>query len=761
MFRTIRSKIIIIALLMLFTLSTLFCMFTFIYLKSSKNLILDSYFHSIAVFANDINSEIIKIEDNARDLALQGEMFYKIDKNKKIATATIIRLFENYENSLGGGIWFKPYSISPKKQLYCIYVYRNKQNKVVPDNEFESIKYNYPRKSWYTDIFPKLKDDNDVVWSLPYYEKEGSNSLMVTAGYGIFYKNKLVGLSTVDWALDSIIESVSKIKPTKNTFSLFADQENDCIIATNDPNLENNSLLGKSLKTIPWYKEDLKKITFFKYKNKKYIPFVKTLDNGMLLIVCIPKNELFAILYKHVLLLFLGLISIGFIISALLYSVLKKYINKPIDKLIQIANLIGNGNLDTKIKIEKPEEFAKLASTFNKMTEDIKNITKEKERINSELALAKAIQESTLPNVFPPFPDNTEFDIYAGMEPAKEVGGDFYDFYFIDKTHLMFLIADVSGKGVPAALFMMTAKTIINNVAQLGYSPQEMIKIINQKICANNKKDFFVTVLVGIVDTESGHLIFINCGHNPPLIKKADNSAEYIKLDSNIVMGIFDEFDFTTNELNLNSGDTIIMYTDGITEAMNADENLYGEERLLNIVTEINNFDLKTLHSELKKSVKEFTQNVPQSDDMTMLTLKYNGKSANKEVYKNKAQKETYEDYLAWFQNVCKKLNISPNLQYKLDLISEELYTNISSYAYPDNDGTLEITFKKDGDSVTMQFIDNGIQFNPLEKPDPNTTDFPPDRAVGGFGIFIVKNYAEKIEYEYKDNKNILTVKVR
>ena len=745
---------------MLVTLSLLFCSFTFLFLKNSKSLILESYFHSIAVFADNINKEILKIEDNAKDLALQGEMFYKIDKNKKMAEDAVVRLFENYEDSLGGGIWFKPYSVNKKKKLYCVYVYRNKMNKVVPDPAFETKEYNYPKQSWYVDIMPKLEEGYKIAWSLPYHEKVGSRALMVTAGSGIYYKNKLVGLSTVDWEIESIVNAVSQIKPTENSFALFADKTRDHIIATNDPYIDNNLLIGKSLYALPWYKDDLKQKTYFKYHNKKYIPYVKTLDNGMILIVNIPKHELFAILYKHVLVLFIGLMLISLTISALLYHVLKRYIDRPIDKLIQIANQIREGNLDTKIKIEKPEEFAKLAMTYSKMTEEIKNITKERERIESELSLAKAIQASTLPNVFPPFPDNTEFDIYAGMEPAKEVGGDFYDFYFIDKTHLMFLIADVSGKGVPAALFMMTAKTLINNIAQLGYSPQEMIKIINDKICSNNKHDFFVTALFGIVDINTGHLTFINCGHNPPLIKRADNSAEYLKLDSNIVMGIFGEVDFTVNEFNLNSGDTIIMYTDGITEAMNQEEELYGEERLLNIIKLNDSNDIKYLQNSIKENVREFTNNFPQSDDMTMLTFKYNG-STTKEVYKNAAKREYYEQYLTWFQNVCQKLNITPDIQYKLDLISEEIYTNISSYAYPDNDGTIEISLQKEGDLTTIQFIDSGIPFNPLERPDPNTTDFPPDRAVGGFGIFIVKNYAEKISYESVDGKNILTVTVK
>ena len=760
MFKTIKSKILLITLLMLITLSSLFCIFTFLYLKSSKNLILESYFHSIAVFADNINKEILKIEDNAKDLALQGEMFYKIDKNKKMAENTTIRLFENYENSLGGGIWFKPYSVNKNKRLYCVYAYRNKSNKVVSDDAFETNEYNYPTQSWYTDIMPELAKGKKIAWSLPYHESVGSNTLMVTAGSGIFNKNRLVGLSTVDWEIESIVNDVSKIKPTQNSFALFADKTRDHIIATNDPYLDSASLVGKSLKELPWYRDNLKQKTYFKYHNKKYIPYVKTLDNGMILIVNIPKHELFAVLYKHVLLLFFGLMVTSLLIAYLLYFGLKKYINKPIDTLTELANTIREGNLNTKIKIEKPEEFARLADTFNKMTQDIKNITKDRERIESELSLAKAIQESSLPNIFPPFPDNKEFDIFAGMEAAKEVGGDFYDFYFIDDTHLMFLIADVSGKGVPAALFMMTTKTLINYIALSGCAPDEMMAKINQKIYDNNKHGFFVTMLAGILDTKTGELNFVNCGHNPPLIKKSDGTTEYLKLNPNIVLGVFNEAKFEINTTKLSKDDTMILYTDGVTEAMNSADELFGEERLLNAVKTTTTNDIQKLRAGIKEKIKEFTENMPQSDDMTMLLLKFNGQETNKESYRNNASISTYPEYLNWLQNICKKLNITPDLQYKLDLISEEMYANISNYAYPNKDGFINITIEKTKNGVTIEFTDEGQPFDPLAKPDPNTTDFPDDRKPGGFGIFIVKNYSKSINYEYKDNKNILTVQV-
>ena len=767
-FNTIKSKIILISALMLITLSILLSFFAYLYLQNGKTLLLKGFSYHISTFAEKINKDIIRIEDNAKDLALQGEMFNQIDKNRNMALFTTINIFNNYPYSLGGGIWFEPNIIDPQKRWYCIYVYRNKNNEIVPDEQFETPEYDYLNKSWYKEIFPNVTKENNVAWSLPYYEKEGSNTLMVTAGAGIYDSNNMrFGISTVDWEISSIIKSVSEMKPTPNSFALFGDEDDNSIIASTDPYMDNSTLLGKPLNTLPWYNENLINITYFDYHGQKFIPYVKHLDNGMILIICIPKCELFHYLMKHVIILLSVFILISLMISWLLYFGLKKNIDKPIEKLTDIAHKIGAGNLNTEIKIEKPLEFAELAQTFDNMAKDIKNITKERQSIESELSLAKEIQASSLPNVFPPFPDRKEFDIFAGMEPAKEVGGDFYDFYFIDDNNFMFLIADVSGKGVPAALFMMTTKTLINYIAQSVMSPEEMIETINHKICENNKQGFFITMLAGIVNIKTGKITFINCGHNPPLVKHKNGKFQYLKLESNIVLGAFDGAKFAIAEGMLEKGDTIFVYTDGITEAINSNGEQYGEERLLETMNNIPDENIKDISDKLKINVKEFAQGVAQSDDMTVLIFRYEGSENNNpeqnanencRIYNGIANKENYKHYLSWLYESCNFWHLTDNMKSRLELISEELYTNIFSYAYPENEGKIEVTLIRENSAITCIFRDKGIPYNPLEKPDPDI-EFPPEkRDAGGLGIFMVKNTVDEIDYEYEDECNILTM---
>lgn len=760
MFNTIKSKITLISITMLLALSVVLTGFTYIYYKNSKTALIWSYYYKVKHFVQNINNEIISIEDNTKDMALIGNFYYEFGKDKIITENSVAKLFSNYPNSLGGGIWYEPYLINPNKRLSCIYAFRNNDNQVVIDEAFESEEYDYLNQIWYKSIMPKVESGKIVAWSVPYYENQGSNTLMVTAGSGIYDNNKnLIGISTVDWEVTSIVKAVSEIKPTKNSFVLIADIDNNFILVSTDKYLDNSNLIGKTLDNIPWYKDNLKNVTYFTYHHTKYIPYFNTLDNGMVIIVNVPKWELFKGVVISVLGLFIAFTLICLIIVYLLYRMLDNNIQNPIDKLMTLARKISNGETGTTIVVEKPEEFAELAKTIDTMAEDIKLKTKESTRINSELSIAKRIQESSLPNTLNPFPNRKEFDIFASMNPAKEVGGDFYDFYFIDNNKFMFLVADVSGKGVPAALFMMTVKTMINNLSQLNYSPKELIEIINKKICKNNDQGFFVTMLAGIINTETGEISYINCGHNPPLIKTKNGKYEYLKMDSNIVLGAFADAQFNIYNTKLNSGDILFTYTDGITEATNKNQEMYGESRLQNSLNCCNEDSPIEISKYVKNDISKFTEDIAQSDDLTMLIFKFNDKSLSYE-YKIEATHENYKSYYNWLNDCCQKMDLSEILTNKIGMCAEEIFANIMFYAYPDKRGFLETTIISNEDAVILEFSDTGLPYNPLEKSDPDITLPPEERPLGGLGIFMVKAMAKNITYLRQDEHNILTVEI-
>lgn len=273
-------------------------------------------------------------------------------------------------------------------------------------------------------------------------------------------------------------------------------------------------------------------------------------------------------------------------------------------------------------------EVGELARSFTSMIHDLESyidnlqvVTREKERINTELTLASDIQAHMLPCIFPPFPEHSEFDIYATMTPAKEVGGDFYDYYMLDNKKIVLVVADVSGKGVPAALFMVITKVLIKNYVQLGMEPSRVFETVNDLLCEGNDADLFVTAWMGMLDLESGVLTYVNAGHNPPLLKSGNGDFEYVRCKPALVLAGMEMTRYTQNKLQLHPGDSLFLYTDGVTEATNAANELYGEERLRSFMNQHRESGVvEKLHG-LKENIDDFVGDAPQFDDITMLAF--------------------------------------------------------------------------------------------------------------------------------------------
>ena len=274
-----------------------------------------------------------------------------------------------------------------------------------------------------------------------------------------------------------------------------------------------------------------------------------------------------------------------------------------------------------------------IARRGRKMIFDQQRETQKSERLATELNLASTIQGSMLPSIFPPFPDRNEFDIYASMDPAKEVGGDFYDFYLIDDDHLALAIADVSGKGIPAAMFMMASKIILNNYSLMGNpDPGTILKQVNSRITSNNPSEMFVTVWFAIVELSTGKVKASNGGHEYPYIYHQKNgSFERFKDKHGLVLGAMPESNYSTYEFQLEPGDAIFVYTDGVPEATNAQLEQFGEERLLQSLNQDQKANAQSLILNMNKDIFDFVQGAPQFDDITMLALRYHGPNNTKE----------------------------------------------------------------------------------------------------------------------------------
>lgn len=317
-------------------------------------------------------------------------------------------------------------------------------------------------------------------------------------------------------------------------------------------------------------------------------------------------------------------------------------ISSPIIKLCGAVEKVGGGELKYDCEIKTNDELEKLSDSFRKMTESLNEyienyarVTADKERISTELNVATQIQADMLPRIFPAFPGRKEFDIFATMTPAKEVGGDFYDFFLIDSDHLAVVMADVSGKGVPAALFMVIAKTLIKNRAQLingekeNYSPADILSYVNEQLCEGNKADMFVTVWLCIVEISTGKCVAANAGHEYPAIKRADGEFELVKNRHSPAVAVMEGIKFRDIQFELNPGDSLYVYTDGVPEATDSENQLFGTDRMIAALNEFPDSSVSGLLDNVKEHIDAFVGDAPQFDDITMLCLKYFGNIGN------------------------------------------------------------------------------------------------------------------------------------
>ena len=404
-----------------------------------------------------------------------------------------------------------------------------------------------------------------------------------------------------------------------------------------------------------------------------------------------------------------------------------------------------------------------LAAGVSSYMTNLKAATAEKERIGTELSLATKIQESMLPNTYPAFPDRPEFDIYATMTPAREVGGDFYDFFLVDSDHLCMVMADVSGKGVPAALFMMASKIILANNAMLGKSPAQILEDTNATICMSNHEEMFVTVWLGILEISSGKLTAANAGHEYPVICMPNGRFELFKDRHGFVIGGMDGMKYKEYEVQLTPGAKLFVYTDGVPEATNDENELFGTERMLTVLNEDTDASPESVLQNVRTAVDGFVKNAEQFDDLTMLCMEYKGDETSLKTYELDimAENENLSEVQSFIGACLEKVNCPAKAQMQMELAAEEIFVNIANYAYAPDKGraVVRVEVSDDPVTVTLTFIDQGIPYDPLKRKEPDVTLPAEEREIGGLGIFLTKKTMDYVSYEYRDGQNILTLK--
>lgn len=415
----------------------------------------------------------------------------------------------------------------------------------------------------------------------------------------------------------------------------------------------------------------------------------------------------------------------------------------------------GGGILELK---NLAESLQSMELEMNMYLRDLDTMLQDRARIDTEMNLATQIQASMLFSAFPAFPYRTEFDIYASMTPAKEVGGDFYDFFLLDAEHLALVIADVSGKGVPAAIMMTVAKILIDTRARQGGSPSEIVSFVNNRLCEDNDNEMFVTLWFGILDLSSGRVVATNAGHEYPVIADSEGQYTLYRDKHKLACGAMPDVFYKDYEFTIPKGGRLFVYTDGVPEATNEAEELYGTDRMLEALNRCGEMSPEETIHEIKRSLDAFAGNAAQFDDITMLSVWYKGKGDMQEL-KIEAKTERLAEVQAFVNDILEANECSMKAQMQIEIAVEELFVNIASYAYAPETGDAVIRAGVTDKVAEIVFIDSGVPYDPLAKADPDVTLSAAERQIGGLGIYMVKKSMDDIRYEHKDGKNILTIR--
>lgn len=488
-----------------------------------------------------------------------------------------------------------------------------------------------------------------------------------------------------------------------------------------------------------------------------YVYFEKTESYYIISLISeeeLTKNRVVAVYVNT----FLQIIVYG-VMFIVLYILIKKVVVDKLDVVNESLSKISSGNLDVVVDVRGNEEFVSLSNDINSTVDTLKEyISEASRRIDAELETAKNIQNSALPQVTQTINSNKVFNIYASMNPAKEVGGDFYDFYYSKEEEFNVLIADVSGKGIPAAMFMMRGKAELKNLTESFLSLDEVYKRCNDTLCSSNDAGMFITAWQASINLQNGNVKFVNAGHNPPVIKRRDGKFEYFKSKAGFVLAGMEGFPYKVQDLKLERGDILYLYTDGVTEATNINNELYGEQRLLDILNSKEFVDMEEMCHLVKEDVDKFTGEADQFDDITMLGFKYLGPSTQVFTVED-AKLEDIRDITEFVETELEKMDCPMKVSLQISVAIDEIVSNIIKYGYVNTSGpiTVEVKGSEEG-RVAITFIDKGIPYNPLHNMDPDVTLSLEERKVGGLGIYLVKKTMDEVKYKYEKDENVLTI---
>lgn len=675
-----------------------------------------------------------------------------------------------HEGADFGSVWIYVFEPDTYKQG-TLFTATNKNGK------FQFLRSNiddlYSSFPWFKDV-PK---EEKIFWTEPYIDTENENNPLVTTCI-IPFKFKgsddFNGLVSISIHLNKIQSQISRIQfHERGRFVMFSQKGLYIVHPEADVLLKKTIYDIAEEYNIPQFAEigynalELKKRGHIKMPrvSDKYGPVVffyapiPYIDWGMGLYF--PQEQFFEPIRKFQIQVSVFMIFVLIILFALI-SWICHYSTKPLLDLSKVAEQYGKGDFSAELtNTYSSDEIGVVTKAFNnmrgnllKLIEEEKKAVADKQKAASELEIAEEIQQSALPD---DFPVNPNFEIFASMDAAQRVGGDFYDFFFTDDEHIVIVIADVAGKGIPASLYMMTAKSLIKTIAQTNCQTAEIFTKVNKELCGVNNNDYmFLTAFLAKINIKNGYTEYVNAGHNPPFLF-SNGKYEQMSVNRNAVLGFMENMKYTAGNFRFNHNDRIFLYTDGVTEAENSKNEFFGEKRLAKVLQKANGSAQDTL-LKVDAAMQKFTGGARQSDDITMLEFIFNGQE--NEVFVIDADTAQTDKVLEFVQNDMKKNGVEQTPRSNMLIAVGEAFANIASYAY-ENGGTVTIESKTDEEYYRLIFKDRGKKFNPLSQVDPDITQSAEERKIGGLGIFMIKQMTDIFEYVYADGCNVLTLGVK
>ena len=519
----------------------------------------------------------------------------------------LTKMLEEEDSFFGTTIAFKP--TETNSIPFSPYYYKKEQG--IGYRDLAQKDYNYLTKEWYK----RPVELKESIWSEPYFDEGGGDMLMATYSNPVFIKDELIAILTLDVTLQKIQGMISAIEILDSGYAFILSKEYK-ILAHKNPALIMKIHDEKLVKHNEMIKEE-----------ERWTYYVKIKNTNLTLAIVFPVDELFSSLH-YMSIIYILLATIGAILLIVTMVLISRRVTEPLRELTLITDDIANGNFNIKIPLPKTQdEIYRLSFAIDTMQkaikeyiENLRDATMQQQKIDSELDIARSIQRSMLPKSLP---KNESITLCAMLKPARAVGGDFYDFFYIDEEHLCFLIADVSGKGVPAAMFMSVARSYLRAYSTVGLSASEIVEKLNNTIASNNDANMFVTLFFGILNVKSGELNYANAGHDEPYLLSDDGEYKRLEGVGNSVVGAFEDLVFRDETIFLAKNSKLFLYTDGVTEAFSKDEEQFSDKRVIEALSASREKSVSATMQYMENSITNFTKDCEQSDDITMLLLEF------------------------------------------------------------------------------------------------------------------------------------------